>query len=200
MRSLTDLSATQVPPLLDGCNHRADSSIGQGQVQGLACAFHCQVGARLHPKCSLHPNQFAQISRASSLTIQHLRCLRTVLPCAEFIIAINMFNSQLLHLYSHKAVVSSKTALTRGLGLASILRMMSQGSMTGSHAATTWLKDQMLLRKPMYACMPQHNIKHAHSNALRHLMRATCPQTCTISCQHYSCQASLSLPSRAVQW
>jgi len=48
--------------------------------------------------------------------------------------------------------------------------------MTGSHAATTWLKDQMLLRKPMYACMPRHrNIKHAHSNALRHFMHTMCP-------------------------
>jgi len=69
MRSINYLSATQVPPLLDGCNHRADSGIGQSQVQGLARALHCQVGARLYPKCSLHPNQFAQISRTSSLTI-----------------------------------------------------------------------------------------------------------------------------------
>ncbi len=49
--------------------------------------------------------------------------------------------------------------------------------MTGSHAATTWLKDQMLLRKPMYACMPQHqNINHAHFKALRHFMHTLCPQ------------------------
>jgi hypothetical protein len=40
MRSVTDLSAAQVSPLLDGCNHRADSGIGQGQVQGLAGALH----------------------------------------------------------------------------------------------------------------------------------------------------------------
>ncbi len=43
VRSMDNLSATQVPPLLDGCNHRADSSIGQGQVQGLARAFLCQM-------------------------------------------------------------------------------------------------------------------------------------------------------------
>ena len=35
LRSMGDLSATKVPPLLDGRNHRADSGIGQGQVQGL---------------------------------------------------------------------------------------------------------------------------------------------------------------------
>ena len=59
IRSKADLSATQVSPLLDGCDNRADSSIGQGQVQGLARALDCQVGARLYTKCSLHPNQFA---------------------------------------------------------------------------------------------------------------------------------------------
>jgi len=36
--------------------------------------------------------------------------------------------------------------------LAFILGILSQGSMTASHAATTWLKDRMLLRNPMYAC------------------------------------------------
>lgn len=39
--------------------------------------------------------------------------------------------------------------VTRGLGLTSSLRMISQGSITGSQAATTGLKDQMELRKPM---------------------------------------------------
>ena len=87
--------------------------------------------------------------------------------------------------------------------MASILRMMSQGSMTGSHAATTWLKDHMLLRKPMYACMPQQlKSKHAHNKALRHCMQVICLQDThqgTIPSQHSSCQASLPLASRAVQ-
>ena len=59
MRIMADLSATQVPPLLDGCDHRADSGIGQDQVQRLARALHRQMGARLDPKCSLEAKQFA---------------------------------------------------------------------------------------------------------------------------------------------
>ena len=59
MRSMGDLSATQVPPFLDGCNHRADSCVGQGQVQRLTRALHRQMGARLDPKSSLDAKQFA---------------------------------------------------------------------------------------------------------------------------------------------
>jgi hypothetical protein len=106
-------------------------------------------------------------------------CLWTVMPRVEVTIGSNMCNSQLLHCIPIRllSVQGGGTTLTRGLGLASILKMMSQGSMTGSHAATTWLKDHMLLRKPMYACMPQHqNINHAHFEALRHFMHTTCPQ------------------------
>ena len=72
--------------------------------------------------------------------------------------------------------------LTRGVGLASILKMMSQGSMRGSQAATTWLKDQMELRKPMYACTHHHKLRHTGPpdalcpDMLKHCMHPTCIQ------------------------
>lgn len=53
---------------------------------------------------------------------------------------------------TEKNCLSGMCVLTSGFGLESILRMMSQGSMTGSQAVTPALYDQMELRNPMYAC------------------------------------------------
>ena len=63
----TDLGSPQVPPLLDGGHHRADCSIGQGEVQGLAGALHRQVGARLHPKGGLQ-GQYIVTAKTQALS------------------------------------------------------------------------------------------------------------------------------------